>query len=412
MGVSGEFEVVVVGGGIMGSCAAYEVARRGASVLLLEQFDFLHRRGSSHGETRTIRLTYPEPYYTHMMLEAFALWSQAQQEAGYMVHTPLQQLDFGAASSSSLQQVLSSCALHSIHVDTLTPLEASARFPMLTFPDDYIAVVTQQGGVIHASKAVAMFHALAMKHGAVLRDRTKVIDINCTGAKMGDGHNSVLITTDQGSVRAQKCIIAAGAWTAKLVKEVSNVHLPIQPLHTTIAYWQLEDEVADEFSDRHNFPSFACYSDPYIYGNASVELPGLIKVSLHSGSACEPDKRALVPDLKAMKDFVSPWLKKHFKGKVKSDAPVLADACMYAMTPDQDFIIDFLPLSEGRVVVAGGFSGHGFKMGPLVGRILADLSLKGFSENVPLEYFSISRFSQNVKGNTKTFEEQVRRIVM
>ncbi|KAH7278621.1 hypothetical protein KP509_38G049400 [Ceratopteris richardii] len=396
----------------MGSCSAYEVAKRGYSVLLLEQYDFLHRRGSSHGETRTIRITYPEPYYVSMMKEAFRLWYKAQEEAGYRVHTPMQHLDFGHPSNSSLQEVISACSMHSIHVETLTPDEASCRFPPFSFPDDHVVLVTQEGGVIHASKAVAMFQALALKHGAVLRDRTKVLNIDLLGMKGEGGDGSISIVTEQGSIIARKCIITAGAWTQKLLRHIHNVELPIQPLHTTIAYWKIEDEVAHEFSVKQGFPSFAYYSDTYMYGNASLELPGLVKVALHSGFTCDPDERALIPDRKTLKDVVSPWLDTFLKAKVKSDSPVLAEACMYSMTPDQDFILDFLPMSEGNIVIGAGFSGHGFKMGPLVGRILADLALNGSCGYVPLEYFSIARFDQNSKGNVKAYEEPVRHVAV
>jgi sarcosine oxidase/L-pipecolate oxidase len=73
------YDAVVVGGGVMGVCAAFHLAQRGKAVLLLEQFEFLHRRGSSHGESRIIRRTYPEACYTEMMSHAYPLWEQAQQ---------------------------------------------------------------------------------------------------------------------------------------------------------------------------------------------------------------------------------------------------------------------------------------------------------------------------------------------
>jgi sarcosine oxidase/L-pipecolate oxidase len=65
-------DVIIVGAGIMGSATAWELARRGKNVLLLEQFDFLHRRGSSHGESRIIRRTYPQDYYTVSQVLAFS----------------------------------------------------------------------------------------------------------------------------------------------------------------------------------------------------------------------------------------------------------------------------------------------------------------------------------------------------
>ena len=74
------------------------------------------------------------------------------------------------------------------------------------------------------------------------------------------------------------------------------------------------------------------------------------------------------------------------------------------MTPDEDFVIDFLGGEFGKdVVMGGGFSGHGFKMGPVVGRILADLVLTGEAKGVELKHFRIQRFEENPQGNVKDF---------
>eukprot|EP00249_Psilotum_nudum_P007293 c20453_g1_i1 orf=513-1769(-) len=403
--VSGVYDVVVIGSGIMGSCIAYQVAKRGSSVILIEQFDFLHRKGSSHGESRTIRLTYPEEYYTGMVKEAFQLWEEAQQEAGYRVHTKTVHLDIGPLANKSLQAVITSCKKHDIKVDLLTPDETAKRFPVFELPSDWIAVVTPQGGVLHATKAVAMFQLLASRNGAVLCDRNKVKKI-CPCWKLPDGNDGVLVTANNGSVLGRKCVIAAGAWTAKLVKEISGLDLPIQPLHTTIAYWQIDEKNLDAFSVANGFPTFACYTDPYVYGTPSIEYPGLIKISLHGGYSCDPENRPFLPDVAAAKKLVGPWIATHFKGKVRQEFPVLADPCLYSVTPDEDYIIDFLPLKfgeQGSVLVAGGFSGHGFKMGPLVGRVMADLAIHGDSPGIPLEHFSINRFLRAPGGNRKDF---------
>ena len=82
------YDAVVVGAGIMGSCAAYHLAKRGKRVLLLEQFELLHRRGSSHGDSRIIRRTYPEEVNTEMMMHAYPLWESAQVRKGGRTRTP------------------------------------------------------------------------------------------------------------------------------------------------------------------------------------------------------------------------------------------------------------------------------------------------------------------------------------
>ena len=229
----------------MGSCTAYQVARRGATVLLLEQFDFLHRRGSSHGDTRTIRSTYPEPYYTLMMKQAFSLWHEAQEEIGYLVHTNTPHLDFGPNHSKSLMACLANCIQHNIPIHTLSSRQACDRFVGLSLPSDWMALLTEEGGgVIHASKAVAMFQALALKHGAVLRDRASVQRISTTSMstplRSGNGQDpAVWVHTNRGSAVGRKCVIAAGAWTPKLVQKMCGLSLPITPLHTTLAYWRI-----------------------------------------------------------------------------------------------------------------------------------------------------------------------------
>uniref|UniRef100_A0A0D6QWI5 sarcosine oxidasee (formaldehyde-forming) n=1 Tax=Araucaria cunninghamii TaxID=56994 RepID=A0A0D6QWI5_ARACU len=409
--IEGEYEVIVVGAGIMGSCTAYQIAKRGKSVLLLEQYDFLHRRGSSHGESRTIRETYPEEYYTAMMEEAYALWEEAQNEIGYRVHVKTKQLDMGSVDNKSLQSVIGVCRKLGVPHEVLTPEQTSSRFEAINIPKDWIAVVTNRGGILRASKAVAMFQSLALKNGAVLRDNAQVIKIS-TEWKLKDGSIGVLVCTRSGSVLGSKCVITAGAWAHKLAKEISDIELPIQPIHTNIAYWKIEKGV-ESFSPEKGFPTFASYNDPYLYGTPSLEYPGLLKVSIHGGYPCDPDKRILVPDMDAVKQKVSPWLAGCFR-HIMSESPVLAEACMYSMSPDEDYILDFLPLAKtsmstdkSPILIATGFSGHGFKMGPLVGRIMADLALKGEADRVPLKYFTIERFLQSPRGNPKDYGDQV-----
>lgn len=413
--VTGTYNAIVIGAGIIGSSTAYQLAKRGKSVLLLEQFDFLHHIGSSHGESRTIRVTYPELYYTKMMKEAYQLWEEAETEAGYMVYHQTGQLDFGPQSSTSLHSVVSNLVEENIEHEVLTHEECKARFPILKLPEDSLIVYTKQGGIIRASKAVAMFQALALRHGATLRDRAKLVQVS-TSSSSSDGSFEYVVETSRGTAFGRTCVLAAGAWTPQIVRELSGLELPIEPLHTSIAYWEVVDSDPDVLSAAKGFPVFADYGLPYIYGTPSIEYPGQIKVSVHSGTPCDPNKRVVAPDMHLLRKEVSPWLVSRFAGTVQSESPITALGCMYSMTPDEDFILDFLPLkpnamcsTNGSILVAAGFSGHGFKMGPLIGRIMADLALNGTASNVPLEIFSIRRF-ENTLGNQKE-ESQVKPVV-
>nr|GMD43386.1 probable sarcosine oxidase [Ipomoea batatas] len=404
-----EFDVIVVGGGIMGSCAAYQLAKRGLKTLLLEQFDFLHHRGSSHGESRTIRATYPEEYYAKMVLAAETLWREAEAEIGYKVFFKTRQLDMGPADNAALQAVVSSCRKVSIPVRVLDPKRVVEEFGgRFWLPENWVGVVTEHGGVIKPTKAVSMFQALAVKHGATLRDHVEV-----NGVERDSLTGGISVTAKSGErFSGKKCVITVGAWVRKLVTEItgSRVVLPVQPLETNVSYWRIKEGHERDFTIENGFPSFASYGEPYVYGTPPLEFPGLIKVGWHGGRECEAEGRTFAP-LASSIPSLKQWIESRFGGLVDSSAPVISQSCMYSMTPDEDYVIDFLGGELGKdVVVGGGFSGHGFKMGPLVGQILADLVWSGSSRGPhDLAHFRIDRFKGNDKGNVKDFADQVNR---
>lgn len=398
------FDVIVVGAGVMGSSAAYQAAKRGKKTLLLEQFDFLHHRGSSHGESRTIRATYPEDYYPEMALESTKLWEEAEHEIGYKVYFKTSQFDMGPSDNKALQAVIASCHIRSIPVRILDHSQVNQEFlGKFQMPEDWIGVLTEHGGVIKPSKAVSMFQALAIKNGAILRDNTEVVDL-----KNNDRGGGVLVCTrDNEKFLGKKCIITVGAWVKDMVKNVSGLTLPIQPLETSVYYWKIKEGYEDEFKIQAGFPTFASYGEPYIYGTPSLEFPDLIKIAVHGGRPCEADKRTWV-GAPSMVSALKQWIKGIFGDLVDQTGPVITQSCLYSMTPDEDFVVDFLGGNfERDVVVAGGFSGHGFKMAPIIGKILVDLVLGEEVERAELKYFKVSRFGNNGKGNAKKFSDQV-----
>lgn len=398
-----KFDIIVIGAGIMGSSTAYNAAKRGLKTLLLEQFDFLHHRGSSHGESRTIRSTYPENYYINMVLESYRLWQEAESEVGYRVYFKTQQFDMGPSNDKSLRAVIANCQTNSIPHQVLSSSEVAQHFSgKIQIPHNFIGVLSELGGVIKPTKAVSLFQTLAIKRGATLRDNTEVKDI-----KRDHVSGGILVYTAKGKrFCARKCVVTVGAWMKELVKSVDGMDLPIQPIETTVCYWKIKEGYDADYKIEAQFPTFASYGQPYIYGTPSLEFPGLIKVALHGGCLCDPDKRTWGPV--SLLGPLQSWVEERFSGRVDSSKPVIVQSCMYSITPDEDFVIDFLGGEFGKdVVIAGGFSGHGFKMGPVVGRILADLAVTGEAEGVDLTHFRIERFKENAKGNVKEFQDQV-----
>lgn len=406
MEFSGEkFDVIVVGAGIMGSAAAYQLAKRGQKTLLLEQFDFLHHRGSSHGESRTIRATYPEHYYHPMVLESSLLWEQAQSEIGYKVYFKTAQFDMGPSENKSLRSVIASCRKNSVPHQVLDCHQVLEKYSgRIQIPENWVGMATELGGVIKPTKAVSMFQTLAIKNGAVLRDNMEVKTV--LKVKGADKGGVIVVTSNGEEFWGKKCVVTAGAWVAKLVKRICGLELPIQAVETSVCYWRIKEGDVADYAVGGDFPSFASYGDPHIYGTPSLEYPGLIKIALHGGYPCDPDRRPWGPGLPL--DSMKKWVQGRFAGRVDSNGPAATQLCIYSMTPDKDYVIDFLGGEFGEdVVVAGGFSGHGFKMAPVVGRILADLALNGEAQGVELQHFRIARFKENPKGNVKDYEEEV-----
>ncbi|KAJ8763726.1 hypothetical protein K2173_003508 [Erythroxylum novogranatense] len=398
-----EFDVIVVGAGIMGSSTAYQLAKRGQNTLLLEQFDFLHHCGSSHGESRTLRATYRQDYYGTMVLESSQLWEKAENEIGFKVYFKGHHFDMGPVDDRSLSAIISSCGKNSIPYRVLNHREVAEQFSgRIDIPDNWIGVRTELGGIIKPTKAVSMFQTLAIQNGAVLRDHMEVKNI----VKDKDKGGIWVFTVNGEKFWAKKCVVTAGAWTSRLIKKFSGIELPIEPLETMVCYWRIKEGKEKEFTLGGGFPTFASYGEPRVYGTPAFEFPGLIKIAVHGGQLCDPDNRPWGPGVSL--SLVKEWIGRTLMGQVDCERPVATQLCMYSVTPDEDFVIDFVGGEFGKdVVVGGGFSGHGFKMGPVVGRILADLALEGEAKGVELKHFGIRRFEDSPGGNVKDFGDEL-----
>ena len=170
-----EFDVIVVGAGIMGSSTAYQVAKRSQKTLLLEQFDFLHHRGSSHGESRTIRATYSKDYYFPMVIESYKLWEEAESQIGYKVYFKAGHLEMGDSHDKNIRGIIHTCHKYSVAHEVLDRQLVADRFSgRFDIPENWIAVFTEYGGVIKPTKAVSMFQGLAFQKGVVLGDYMEV----------------------------------------------------------------------------------------------------------------------------------------------------------------------------------------------------------------------------------------------
>ncbi|GAA2029143.1 N-methyl-L-tryptophan oxidase [Agromyces tropicus] len=355
-------ETVVVGGGAMGAATAWQLARRGRDVTLLERFEPGHRIGASHGASRNFNVGYADPAYVAMLVEALPLWRELEAESGTSLLELVGVANHGPAPH--FDAVHAALTAAGIPAEFLPVEEASSRWPGIRF--DTRVLFNERAGRVDADATIGALHATAAAAGADVRHRTRATRIDV----VDDDRVRVASVTDDGVeevVEARTAVVTLGAWTTKFV---GGLALP--PLVVTQegpAHFAVRDESMPWPSYNH-FPGAA--ADGYGYWRSPVYgmlTPGEgVKAGWHGvGPVVDSDARDFLPvpdQLADLQRYARDWLP-----GVDADA-VTPISCTYTTTPDEHFVLDRI----GPVVVGAGFSGHGFKFTPVVGRILADLA--------------------------------------
>ncbi|XP_077167875.1 peroxisomal sarcosine oxidase [Paroedura picta] len=383
------YDAVVVGAGIQGSFTAYHLAKRGRKTLLLEQFPLPHTRGSSHGQSRIIRSAYPKDHYVAMMQRAYQLWAVLEAEAGTSLHRPTPMLVLGQQQNPTFQSYWQTMQRLNIPSEVFTPQALAEKYPEIHPQAGEMAVADLTAGVLYPDKALRAVQEQFRRSGGTLRDGEKVLSI-----LPGD---AVTVTTNQGEYRAKSLVITAGPWTSHLLAPL-GLQLPLQPLRIHVYYWRAKGP--GTCSHVEHLPCFLGInlnqSAHDIYGLPSDEYPGLVKICCHTGSPVEPDRpdqldpASAVPDLQILRGF----LRNYLPGL--DPEPALEERCLYTNTPDEAFILDRHPRFS-NIIIGAGFSGHGFKFGPVIGEILCEMSL-GEEPPYDLAPFRISRFHASPKA--------------
>jgi len=366
------YDAVVIGLGAMGSAACWKLAARGARVLGLEQFEPVHDRGSSHGQTRICRKAYFEhPDYVPLLRQAYREWDALAQTVQRSLFERVGLVLFGRGASPVIQGVKRAADRHALAIERLSAAEARRRFVLYRPDDDMEALYEADAGYLRAEACVEALAKAAQTAGAELRYRTGVHGWSATGGV-------VRIQTASGEVEAARLVVTAGAWSARLLSGL-GVELVV------LRKMQLWARAGGAWTQRPG-PVFAFDDDGFFYGFPPLE-PGLIKVAEHSGAEpTDPDAvdRSLRPqDQERVRGFV--------ERRLVDVAPEFArhSVCLYTMSPDGHFIIDRHPEHE-QVVFAAGLSGHGFKFAPVIGVALSELALDGASR-LPIEFLARCR---------------------
>ncbi|MFZ5480532.1 MAG: FAD-dependent oxidoreductase [Myxococcota bacterium] len=327
---------LVVGGGVHGLSTAWWLAREGHDVTLLERHAPGHDRGSSHGQSRITRTAYGDPLFVKLMQRCHAeAWPALEADVGRRLLHPRDLVFFGPAGAMRAHVEAAGEG-----VEVIDPGEARRRFPDFRFAGEPTVLHDHTAAIVAAADTIA---SLARWLGDRVRAGVEVLAVDARGAD-----------TSRGRFEADRVVVCAGAWAPRLVPRLGR----LAPIAQTVGYFDV---------DAPDLPLWAYNGEQFFYGLPAFGRPG-IKAALHvtAGRVDDPDV-ADGPGVAAVRAFLGEQLARPL------GATIATERCLYTCTDDEDFVLD----EVDGVVVGAGFTGHGFKFGPLVGRILGELATRG-----------------------------------
>ncbi|HVT85074.1 MAG TPA: N-methyl-L-tryptophan oxidase [Chitinophagaceae bacterium] len=379
------FDVIVLGVGSMGSSTCYYLAKQGIKVLGLELFDIPHELGSHGGQSRLIRKAYFEHSdYVPLLERAYENWKDLEKITNRQIYFQTGLLYCAKPDHSMMKGIHESADRYKIKIDALTSDDLKTKYPQLNVPDDYEKLFEPEAGFLSPEKAIILYAEQASIHGAVIKTKVKVLEW-----KQSNG--TIEVKTSDGNFSAKKLVITAGPWAGKLIPGLS-AELTVT---RQILGWIIPKDTA--CFEPGKFPCWliaddkmpgSYYGFPALPSEKFIGPDGFKLAHHHQGSVTDPDMVDRVAT-KADEDNLMYALNKFFPGT--NESIHVMKTCLYTNTPDENFILDFLPGYDKNVVVATGFSGHGFKFASVVGEIMSELAVNG-STSLPINFLNARRF--------------------
>jgi cysteine desulfurase / selenocysteine lyase len=344
------FDAVVAGAGVHGRSAAWNLARRGKSVLLLERGRIGHAEGSSHGATRMIRRAYPSAVWDDLVDRAYGGWAELEEAAGTSLLTTTGGIYAHPAAAGG--------GLRGPGCEVVDAAAARRIAPALELGEDFGIVHDPAAGVLDASGTMAALLELGRGAGVEVREATPLLS-------WSEDDDGVLVETPRGTIRADRLVLCPGPWTGALVPELAKALRVTRIVNVELA---CEDGAAVA---PPNLGVFAIDVPEVglLYGIPAVNGRGL-KVGLDDGPPEEiesPPPPVSVEEAEKLLDLVRRF--------IPSGVGPVAEgiACRYTMAPRNRFAVGPLP-GRPRILLGAACSGHGFKFAPAIGAALADLA--------------------------------------
>ena len=354
-----ETDVCVIGAGVMGLSAAYWLIKTPSlRVVILDQYGVPNEHCSSNDANRVFRYAYGnDEFYTRMARESLGLWKDLERETRetLLVPTGLLLLHGEDAEANKFNEdsynTLSSLGLGA---EMIGGGELRRRYPKFSAQD---AILDPHGGVLLAARTLSVLAREVRQKGVRIFEKSKA-------TKLSFDEGPVVETSLGEEIQCRSVIVAAGPWSNQFRREDLP---PMTPTRQQIVYFRPKADM-----DKFGPPDFPVFFADQFYGLPAVGIDGVKVSHKNLWDPVDPDQanRSVSPEfVKSARTLCS-----RFVPELATAEAAHTKVCLYDMTKNSDFVIGHDPEKHG-VVYAYGFSGHGFKFAPLIGKTLAELTL-------------------------------------
>jgi monomeric sarcosine oxidase len=363
------YDVLVIGAGVFGAWTAWQLARRGQSVLLVDAYGPGNSRASSGGESRIIRMGYgADELYTRWAVRSLARWKElfAETARSPALFHETGVLWLGSKDYARLDEMTAVLARCKVPFETLTGPAIAQRYPQFSSHDLGVGILETESGVLMARRAVAAVVERALNVGVDYR-QVQVTPPHAAGTRSST--LDAISTNDGQRISAGQFVFACGAWLGKIFPQILGPR--IFPSRQEVFFFGVPPGDG-QFSAR-SLPTWLIQADE-VYGMPDLESRGF-KIAFDShGERVDPDTQTRVVSAESI-ERVREYVAKRFPAL--ANAPIVETrVCQYENTSNGDFLIDRHP-EMNNVWFAGGGSGHGFKHGPAFGEYVAQQILDG-----------------------------------
>ena len=359
----GEYDVIVIGLGGIGSAAAYRLAAAGGGrrVLGLEQFELGHDRGASSDVSRITRLSYHRREYVELAIEAQAAWREVERSSGETIVTLTGGLDLAPpGAAESIDDYAAAMTAAQVPFEWLDDVDAARRWPHWRLEPGTRAIFQANGGIADPERGNSAHQRLAREAGATLLEHARV-------TRIADDHGELTVELEDGRRFATGAIVlATDAWTNDLLEPL-GAPVPLSVTREQVTWFEPTDPGVFEPG---RFPIWIWLDLPSFYGFPTYRGPGPKVGEDVGGRKTTAASRTFLTDPDCLAR-VERFLAARMPGAVGK--PVVTKTCLYTLTPDRDFVLDRAPGHPGVIVALG--AAHAYKFAALFGTILADMAL-------------------------------------